>query len=224
MPPVPVDEGGDTLDRLTSPGALSTSRVGALTICHLTFTLLKWREEIAPWRLPRVAAGVMIATGPRRRRLEGRAPMGIDATTRRDTAVAFLDALDRAAEADNIQHALGEVSDLLPEPDVWAIVGDEDDAALLLLAGDVLFTLAVDGSVEGWELVATSHRVRVTGVDHRWRGRRTLWKFGFRDREPFKIDGRLGQPSRPGESGPPDKAEEFARALASRAGWGSVVP
>lgn len=139
--------------------------------------------------------------------------MGIEAETRAAIVHAFLDALDR--ESQSVEYQLAQVADLLPEPDVWTTDGHEDATRLLLLTGEALFTL----TVEGEEVVANSHRPRVTHVKHRRSGRRTLWEFGIRDRDALTIEGRMDPPSTAGQSETFDQPEAFARALAACAGW-----
>jgi hypothetical protein len=115
--------------------------------------------------------------------------------------------VDRIASAlrldPDARRRLDPVAELLPEPDAWATVTTGSEAAVLLLAGEALFTVGRDASDP--RFVVTCHRAEVTEVTCRRGERSSSWRFRFRDREPLAIEG--------------EEAEGFALALAARAGW-----
>lgn len=115
---------------------------------------------------------------------------------------------------------LGQAAELLPEPDAWIVTGRGDEAALLLLAFDVLFTLTREAPLgQDRQVVVASHPARVTEVRY-WRdGLKTYWHFQFHHRDPLVVDGRINDRAHLEEPETFDRAETFARSLATRAGW-----
>ncbi|MGH2886401.1 MAG: hypothetical protein ACRDPA_27500 [Solirubrobacteraceae bacterium] len=125
-------------------------------------------------------------------------------------------------DEDTVRWQLALAAEFLPEPAEhgWIVNRSAGAAALHLLATEALFTLTAEASDQGDpRLEVASHRVCVTEVKY-WRNRRrTHWDFGFRDRDPLTVEGRIGEPIQAGGQEPFDQPETFARALAKRAGW-----
>ncbi len=145
--------------------------------------------------------------------------MAVASTTLERISGAFFDALRLYSDTDSeARQSLGgqldEIAALLPEPDAWTVFGDGDDARVLLLADDALFTLGRQrGSGGTREFVVASHPAQVTEVGYRRSNEETFWKFQFRFRDSLGVNGRVDS------SGEPDGPEVFARVLAGRGGW-----
>ncbi len=150
--------------------------------------------------------------------------MAIKPETRKEIGGAFIDALglDVDAQLDARRHVgyqLDQCADLLPEPDAWATRGHGEKAELLLLAGDVLFTVTREQSGEDRQLVVASHPARLTEVTYRRSDRQTVWRFEFKHRRPLDIVGSINVQAHPDDAETFDQAESFARALAVPFGW-----
>lgn len=151
--------------------------------------------------------------------------MAMTVGTAQRIAGAFLDAvgLSPDTQLDARRWAgfqLDQAAELLPEPEAWMVTGRGDEAALLLLAFDVLFTLTRELPLgQDRQVVVASHPARVTEVRY-WRdGIKTYWHFQFRHRDPLVVDGRINDRAHPEDPETFDQAETFARSLATRAGW-----
>jgi|ERR1700729_2322512 len=148
--------------------------------------------------------------------------MSIDREIRQRVVPVYLDALQlvdasHAAARRDVANELEHYADVLPEPDAWCTTGVGHEAALLLLAGDTLFTVTREFEVP--ELVVECELVRVTRATYRRIEQETIWCFQFRDREPLEVRGFTPNPNSPDDPEQFDEAERLARALASRLGW-----
>ena len=141
-------------------------------------------------------------------------------------ADSFFDALGLDRERFHaFRYRFDQIAELLPEPRAWMVNGRGDDGATLLLLAesrrmrgpDALFTVASGAPHD--DLIVTFHEVEIAAVTYRRMGMKTTWRFELKDRDPLDVEGRLGDPGSPGDDGPPDQAEAFARALAESAGW-----
>jgi hypothetical protein len=128
--------------------------------------------------------------------------------------IALFGALDLGREKGAVQEDVGSQLDVLvamvPEPYVWAVIGEGEDSRVVLLAGDALFTI---WPREPLKLAVSRISCEVRRVEH-WRrdNDESSWKFAVhRLDKPICIDGQ----TRPELN----DAEKLARALASLAGW-----
>lgn len=147
--------------------------------------------------------------------------MALDPATLEQIRTVFLEALQLGDEPRRlVDYQLNQLAELIPRPDTWATLGHGDEAALALLAGDVLLTITRETPTEEpGQLVVTSHRLHVTEIRHRRKNQDTVWDFRFRDRDPLRVEGRMGYPDAPDTAETFDRAEAFARALATSIGW-----
>lgn len=151
--------------------------------------------------------------------------MAIDRATVGRLGGSFLDALRLDVDTQlttrrSVGYQLDQTAELLPEPDAWAVVGEREDAALLLLERDALFTITrVEPPEQDAQLLVTCRPFRLTEVAYRRWGQQTFWTFEFRHGDPLAIEGKLDYRNRPEDDETFDQAETFARALAARAGW-----
>ena len=146
-------------------------------------------------------------------------------------------ALDAPISMDQVQ--LRRAIGLLPADPEWAI--SEDTTTVWALSSGTLFTVRVEGNsatvtstpvdpstltvgVSWTEDAAPPTSIgkerRAEGIEENWR--ESHWTFGHRDGEEYlQITGRT-KTTIPVEGETGDRRELFARALASRAGWGTA--
>jgi hypothetical protein len=140
-------------------------------------------------------------------------------------ADAFLDALELSPDSQLeirrwVAHQFDQTAALLPAPDTWTVLGRGERAALLMLAGDAVFTITREAPRgQELQLVASRQSAAVTDIRYWREGQTTVWRFDFRDRDPLEIDGRIHYRASPDEPETFDATEAFARSLAARAGW-----
>jgi len=151
--------------------------------------------------------------------------MAMQAATRQRLGGAFLNSLPLSSRdaREWAGYQFDMAADRLPEPEAWAVLGRDEAATLLLVAGDWIFTLtrkplAATG-LDSLEIVVASYPVRITAVRYRRQDLRTFWDFEFRWREALSIEGQINYRARPEDQETFDQPEALARALARRAGW-----
>ncbi len=147
--------------------------------------------------------------------------MALDPQTLEEIGSGFLDALQLSAEARHrLDFQLNQLAELLPRPDTWATLGQGDEATLALLTGDVLLIISRETAAEEeTHLVVSAQRLRISQVRYRRINQHTVWDFQLRDRDPLRVEGRMGYPIAPGKPETFDQAEAFARTLAANIGW-----